>query len=45
MIKIEDMGQNRYNQLHLESKLFRNVVKMICYRAETSLATPIMCRP
>lgn len=41
-IKIEDMGQNRYNQLHLESKLFRNVVKMICYRAETSLAA-LLC--
>lgn len=41
-IKIEDMGQNRYNQLHLESKLFRNIVKMICYRAETSLAA-LLC--
>ncbi len=41
-IKIEDMGQNRYNQLHLESKLFRNVIKMICYRAETSLAA-LLC--
>lgn len=37
-IKVEDMGENRYNQLHLESKLFRNIVKMICYRAETSFA-------
>ena len=37
-IKVGDMGENRYNQLHLESKLFRNIVKMICYRAETSFA-------
>ena len=38
-IKVEDMGENRYNQLNLESKLFRNIIKMICYRAETSFAT------
>lgn len=37
-IKVGDMGENRYNQLHLESKLFRNIIKMICYRAETSFA-------
>lgn len=38
-IKVEDMGDNRYNQLRHESKLFRNIIKMICYRAETSFAT------
>lgn len=32
------MGENRYNQLHLESKHFQNIIKMICYRAETSFA-------
>lgn len=37
-VKVEDMGDNRYNQLHLESKYFRNIIKMICYRAETSFA-------
>ena len=37
-IKVEDMGEKRYNQLHQESKLFRNIIKMICYRAETSFA-------
>jgi len=38
-VKVEDMGENRYNQLNQESKLFRNIIKMICYRAETSFAT------
>ena len=28
----------RYNRLHLESKHFQNIIKMICYRAETSFA-------
>ena len=37
-IKVDDMGENRYNQLHLESKHFQNIIKMICYRAETSFA-------
>ncbi len=37
-ITIKDMGENRYNKLHTESKLFLNVIKMICYRAETSFA-------
>jgi len=37
-IKVKDMGENRYNKLHAESKLFLNVIKMICYRAETSFA-------
>lgn len=35
---IKDMGENRYNKLNTESKLFLNVIKMICYRAETSMA-------
>jgi len=36
-IKVEDMPEEkRYNHLHLESKHFQNIIKMICYRAETS---------
>ncbi|MDT9257694.1 MAG: hypothetical protein P5686_26410, partial [Limnospira sp. PMC 1254.20] len=35
------MGENRYNKLHTESKLFLNVIKMICYRAETSFANQL----
>ncbi|OQY12246.1 MAG: hypothetical protein B6I31_03500 [Desulfobacteraceae bacterium 4572_19] len=39
-IKIEDMPDNvRYNKLNLESKRFQNIIKIICYRAETSFAT------
>ena len=30
--------RSRYNRLNHESKLLQNVIKMICYRAETSLA-------
>lgn len=30
--------KNRYNKLDLESKLFQNIIKMICYRAETNFA-------
>ena len=38
-ITLKDMPQTqRYNKLKTESKLFLNIVKMICYRAETSLA-------
>jgi len=38
-IKIKDMSEeNKYNRLHLESKHVQNIVKMICYRAETSFA-------
>lgn len=38
-IKIKDMPlQTRYNKLHTESKLFLNIIKMICYRAESTLA-------
>jgi len=38
-IKIKEMQENvRYNKLDIESKLFQNVIKMICYRAETNFA-------
>jgi len=38
-ITIKEMAENeRYNKLDVESKLFQNVLKMICYRAETSFA-------
>ncbi len=38
-IKVKDMPEeNRYNRLHLESKHIQNIIKMICYRAETSFA-------
>src|SRR5207249_8282518 len=31
-------SESRYNKLHTESKLFMNIIKMICYRAETTFA-------
>ena len=38
-IKIKDMKEAvRYNKLDIESKLFQNIIKMICYRAETSFS-------
>ena len=38
-IKIGEMPQEiRYARLHTESKRFQNIIKMICYRAETSFA-------
>ncbi len=38
-IKIKDMKETvRYNKLDIESKLFQNIIKMICYRAETSFS-------
>jgi len=38
-IKVKDMPEEtRYNRLHLESKHVQNIIKMICYRAETSFA-------
>lgn len=41
-IKVEDMPQeSRYNKLHLESKHVQNIIKMICYRAETSFANTL----
>ncbi len=39
-IKIGQMAEQvRYNKLNTESKRFQNIIKMICYRAETSCAT------
>lgn len=47
-IMLKEMPQNkRYNKLKTESKLFLNIIKMICYRAETTLAeqlTPFFSR-
>lgn len=41
-IKIEEMADEiRYNKLNVESKRFQNIIKMICYRAETSCANLI----
>lgn len=38
-IKVKDMPDNiKYSKLDMESKSFQNMVKMICYRAETSFA-------
>ena len=38
-ITIKEMEETvRYNKLDIESKLFQNIIKMICYRAETSFA-------
>lgn len=38
-IKLVEMAsESRYNKLHAESKLFMNIIKMICYRAETTFA-------
>jgi hypothetical protein len=41
-IKLSQMPEEiRYNQLKTESKLLLNVIKMICYRAESAVATLI----
>lgn len=38
-IKLEEMpGQIRYNKLKTESKILMNIIKMICYRAESAMA-------
>lgn len=38
-IKVVNMGQkHQYNQLKQESKIMINIIKMICYRAETAVA-------
>jgi len=38
-IKLKDMPQaGRYNKLKTESKMLMNMIKMICYRAETAVA-------
>ena len=47
-IKLEQMpDQTRYNKLKTESKILMNIIKMICYRAESALAslvTPYLSR-
>ncbi len=41
-IKLRDMpSQNRYNKLKNESKMLMNIIKMICYRAETAVANEL----
>jgi hypothetical protein len=41
-IPIEQMPQGtRYTKLHQESKYLMNIIKMICYRAETALANKL----
>lgn len=41
-IKLKDMPEQiRYNKLKNESKMLMNIVKMICYRAETSVANEL----
>ncbi len=38
-IKVKDMSEeSRYNRLYLEIKHVQNIIKMICYLAETSFA-------
>ena len=41
-MKIKNMPDNiRYDKLNIESKRFQNIIKIICYRAETSCANLI----
>ena len=41
-IALKDMTEKeRYNKLKVESKLFMNIIKMICYRAETAVANEV----
>ena len=41
-IKLKNMpDQLRYNKLRQESKMLINIIKMICYRAETSVANEL----
>jgi len=41
-IKLQDMPeQSRYNKLKQESKMRMNIIKMICYRAETAVANEL----
>ncbi len=38
-INLAQMAEpDRYNKLKTESKIFMNIIKMVCYRAETSIA-------
>ena len=37
-IKVQNMPENeKYTKLDMEGKLFQNIIKMICYRAETTV--------
>jgi hypothetical protein len=37
-IEVKNMPENeRYTALDMEGKLFQNIIKMICYRAETAI--------
>ncbi len=41
-ITLEEMSEeDRYNKLEVEGKLFMNIIKMICYRAETAVANEL----
>ena len=41
-IKLKEMPlQSRYNKLKQESKMLMNIIKMICYRAETAVANEL----
>ena len=41
-IKLKDMpDKSRYNKLKQESKVLMNVIKMVCYRAETAVANEL----
>ena len=41
-IKLKNMAdQSRYNKLKPESKMLMNIIKMICYRAETAVANEL----
>ena len=41
-LKLKDMpDQTRYNKLKNESKMLMNILKMICYRAETAVANEL----
>ena len=38
-IEVKNMPENeKYTKLDMEGKLFQNIIKMICYRAETTMA-------
>lgn len=42
-LQLKDMPlQTRYNKLKQESKILLNIIKMICYRAETAVANELM---
>jgi len=41
-VKLKEMpDQTRYNKLRQESKMLMNIIKMICYRAETAVANEL----